>query len=104
VINEQGNGKPFSTVQLFKGLAVGAGVGGLCLGVDFFLGMALSSTHVMFLDALVTIAILSAIGSLFFKKSRDTGFLRGILIMLSLAAIIATVCGVAMGTGPLRFN
>src|SRR5258706_10634019 len=95
---------PFSTVQLIKGLGLGLLIGGLCLGVDFFLGMVLSSTHLMFLNALVTIAILFAIGAIFLKKSRDTGFRRGILIALSLAAIIATACGVAMGTGPLRFN
>ena len=94
----------FSTVQLIKGLAVGMLIGGACLALDFFLGMALASTHLMFLNAVITIAILFAVGWLTFRKSRDTGFLRGVLIALALAAIIATACGVAMGKGPLRFN
>lgn len=96
--------RPFSGVQLIKGLAVGVGLAGGCLVIDFFLGLALSGTHVMFLGALVTIAILSSIAALVFKKSTDTGFMRGILIALAFAAIIATACGVAMGSGPMRFN
>ena len=95
---------PFSVLQLIKGFAVGVLLGGVCLAVDFFLGMVLGGTHVMFLNAVVTLALLIGIGAFVYTKSRDTGFARGILIALAFAAIIATACGVAMGTGPLRFN
>jgi len=96
--------KPFSVVQLIKGLAVGILLGAGCLVADFFLGMMLANTRVMFLNALATVTALALIGVFTFRRSRDTGFARGILIALAFSAIIATACGVAMGTGPMRFN
>ena len=95
---------PFEPIQLIKGLAVGILIGALCLGLDLLLGMALLGTHVMFLNAVATVIILIIIGRFALRRSSDTGFVRGVLIALSLAAIIATACGVAMGAGPLRFN
>jgi len=96
--------KPFSAVQLVKGLAVGILISVLCLAMDFFLGFVLADTHVMFLNAIATVIVLVTIGLFAAKRSQDTGFVRGVLVALSLAAILATACGVAMGTGPLRFN
>lgn len=79
-------------------------IGALCLALDFFLGIVLSNTRVMFLNAVATVIVVLVIGCFVFVRSTDTGFGRGVLIALSLAAIVATACGVAMGTGPLRFN
>jgi hypothetical protein len=80
-------------------------IGSLCLALDFILGMALWPTHVRFLilNAILTVATLGIIGFFAFTKSRDTGFVRGVLVALSVAAIIATACGVGMGT-LFRFN
>ncbi len=96
--------KPFSAVQLIKGLAVGVLLGAVCLIADFSLGLMLAGTHVIFFGAIVTVALLCVIAAITFRKSRDTGFARGILIALAFSVIIATACGVAMGTGPMRFN
>ena len=93
--------RPFSTVQLIKGLFIGVVVGALCLGLDFSLGLILSDTHFLFLGSIVVAALLIGIGFAAVKRSRDTGFLRGMLIALALAFIICTMCGVAMGPGPL---
>ena len=102
--NDVQDRKPFSVLQLVKGLAVGVLIAALCLAMDFFLGLLLADTHVMFLNALATVMVLVTIGLFAAKRSQDTGFVRGVLVALSLAAIIATACGVAMGPGPLRFN
>jgi|SRR6185437_3155590 hypothetical protein len=96
--------KPFSSLQLVKGLAVGILIGTLCLAMDFFLGLVLAGTHVMFLNALATVLVLAVIGYFALKRSHDTGFVRGVLVALSLAAILATACGVAMGPGPVKLN
>ena len=104
MINDARERKPFSPLQLVKGLAVGVLIAALCLAMDVFLGLVLADTHVMFLNALATVMVLVVIGLLAARRSQDTGFVRGVLIALSLAAIIATACGVAMGPGPLRFN
>jgi hypothetical protein len=72
--------------------------------MDFFLGLILADTHVMFLNAIATVIVLVGIGLFAAKRSQDTGFVRGVLVALSLAAILVTACGVAMGPGPLRFN
>ncbi len=76
----------------------------MCLALDFFLGLVLADTHVMFLNAFATVVILIVFGWFTFKRSHDTSFARGVLIALSLAAILATACGVAMGPGPPRLN
>jgi FtsH-binding integral membrane protein len=96
--------RPFSAAQLIKGLLVGVLIGAVCLALDFFLGLVLSSTHVMFLGSIASAAVLIGIGLIAVKRSRDNGFLRGMLIALALAFIICTICGVAMGPGPLRFG
>jgi len=101
---DNGPKEPFSTVQLIKGLAVGVLIGAICLAIDFFLGMALASTHLLVLAPVITAGLLASIAFFSAKHSRDTGFVRGVLISLSLALIISTACGVAMGIGPLRFN
>lgn len=97
------NRRPFSFVQLIKGFAIGILIGGLCLAIDVFLGLFLAGTHFMYFAAIATVGTLAVIGLVTVKHSNDTGFVRGLLIALSLAAIIATACGVAMGTGPLGF-
>jgi hypothetical protein len=96
--------RPFSTAQLVKGLLVGLLIGIACLALDFFLGLVLSSTHYMFLGSILIAALLIGIGSIAVKRSRDRGFLRGMLIALALAFIICTMCGVTIGPGPLRFG
>jgi len=96
-----GNEREFSTVQLVKGLIAGLLIGALSLGLDFFLGVMLSNTHVLFLGSVVIAGLLLLVGYAAVKKSRDSGFLRGMLIALALALIACVTCGVAMGPGPL---
>ena len=93
----------FSTAQLIRGLFAGLGIGLACLALDFFLGLVLADTHFMFLGSVVIAVALIGIALLAAKRSRDRGFLRGLLIAISLAFIVCTICGVAVGTGPLRF-
>jgi NO-binding membrane sensor protein with MHYT domain len=95
--------REFSTAQLIKGLFAGLGIGALCLAVDFFLGLVLSGTHFMFLGSVVIAVVLIGVAFLTVKRLRDRGFLRGMLIAVALAFIVCTICGVAVGTGPLRF-
>ena len=97
------DGRPFSTVQLIKGLFAGLLIGALCLGLDFFLGMILIDTHFMFLGSVAIAVVLIGIAIVAVKRSRDSGFLRGMLIAVALALIVCTICGVALGPGPLRF-
>ena len=97
------NPRPFSFVQLIKGFAIGVLIGGLCLAIDVLLGLFLAGTHFMYLAAIATVGTLAVIGLVTVKHSTDTGLVRGVLIALSLAAIIATACGVAMGPGPFGF-
>ena len=96
--------RPFSVGQLILGFIVGGLFGVVCLAIDVFLALLFASTHVMFLSAVITLGILLLVGWGTLKRARDTAFIRGVIIALSLAAIIATACGVAMGSGPLRFN
>jgi len=96
--------RELSAVQLIKGLLAGMLIGALCLGLDFFLGLILSGTHFMFLGSTLIAVVLIGIGFLAVKRSRDTGFLRGMLIALALALIVCAMCGVAMGPGPLRIG
>ncbi len=88
--------RPFSAIQLIWGLLAGLGIGAVCLVLDFFIGFALVNTHYFLLGSLTTAALLIGIGLLAVRHSQDTGFLRGMLISLSLAFIACTVCGVAM--------
>jgi hypothetical protein len=97
-------GRPFSTGQMIKGFLAGLLTGALCLGLDFFLGLSLSDTHFLFLGSVVVAGLLIAIGFIAVKRSRDRGFLRGMLIALALALIVCTMCGVAMGRGPLMLR
>ncbi len=92
--------RQFSVGQLIKGLFAGLVIGAACLTLDFFAGLVLGNTHYMFLGSVVSAVLLIGIGLLVIKRSRDRGFLRGMLIALALALIICTMCGVAMGPGP----
>jgi hypothetical protein len=57
----------------------------------------------MFLGSVGIAALLIGIAVIAVKRSRDIGFLRGLLISLSLVFIVCTICGVAVGTGPVKF-
>jgi hypothetical protein len=95
--------RPFSVGQLIKGFFAGLLIGAACLALDLLLGLVLGGTHFRFLGSVVIAFLLIGIAAVAVKRSRDSGFLRGMLISISLAFIVCTICGVAVGTGPLRF-
>src|SRR6266566_2378177 len=97
------NEQQFSSGQLIKGIFAGLLIGAVCLVADFFIGLVFTDTHYMFFGSMVTAAALIVIAAVAIRRSRDRGFLRGMLISLSLAFIGCTICGVVLGPGPLRF-
>jgi len=94
----------FSVISLINGFLVGAGVGIVCLVLDFLMGFVLSAASgkhgfIFGLNTLLTSAALIGIAVAALKRSKDKGFVRGMLIALSLAFIASTTCGIALLRG-----
>jgi hypothetical protein len=86
----------FSVGQLIKGIFAGLLIGLACLVLDFLMGFVLYSTHYLLLGTILTAGLLIGISLFAVKHTQDRGFLRGLLISLSLAFIACTLCGVAI--------
>ena len=77
--------REFSVPRVINGFFTGVLIGGACLGLDFFLGLVLSDTHFLFVGSAMIAGLLIGIDFIAVKRSRNKGFLRGMLIALALA-------------------
>lgn len=96
-----GNGNrttSFSVGSFVLGLLAGIGVGTGCLILDFVLGFAFSwlQAPAFVLNTLLTSALLIWIAISLRRSARDRGFIRGMLIALSLTLILCLTCGASL--------